>query len=59
MTTWWPYARLAFAVLAAAAVIAQLAQTMTNAFATCCPFTCKSRATPSTRLRTARKCGHS
>ncbi len=31
MTTWWPYARLAFAVLAAAAIIAQLVQTMTNA----------------------------
>lgn len=31
MTTWWPFARLSFAVLGAAAIIAQLAQTMTNA----------------------------
>lgn len=31
MTTWWPYARLAAAALALAAIVAQLAQTLSNA----------------------------
>lgn len=31
MTTWWPFARLAFAVLGAAAVIAQLMRSLENA----------------------------
>ncbi|KQR48577.1 hypothetical protein ASF87_06790 [Microbacterium sp. Leaf161] len=34
MTTWWPYARLAAAALALAAIIAQLARSLENALAT-------------------------
>ena len=33
MTTWWPFARLAAAVLGLAAIVAQLARSIENALA--------------------------